>query len=206
MTKDKIILYFGSFNPIHNGHLSVAKYVLSNRLCSEVWFILSPHNPLKERDTLLDENSRLAMAQLAVGEWSCAIKVLNIEFTMKRPSYTVHTIQKLRDLHPDKEFSLLIGEDNIMTFDYWRRWQDIVEMCEVLVYPRGDISTNVVNDKIRELRLEGDIAQERIRYLLAAPRIDVSSTQIRENINDIDNLTAHSVVDYIKTKQLYGRK
>lgn len=204
---DRIILYFGSFNPIHNGHLSIAKYVIESGLCDEVWFIVSPQNPLKEEGDLLAEGERFTMAQLAAEEWSEAIKVLDVEFTMSRPSYTIRTILKLEELYPQKRFTLLMGEDNILFFERWRKWQEIVKHCPILIYPRGEaVQKRVVEDKIRELCTEGELKAERFNYLSDAPRINISSTELRKQINTIDGLTARSVVNYIKEKKLYDRK
>ncbi|MEG0499880.1 MAG: nicotinate (nicotinamide) nucleotide adenylyltransferase [Rikenellaceae bacterium] len=204
---NKVILYFGSFNPIHNGHLSIAAYVLDRALCDEVWFIVSPQNPLKGQVDMLPESERFEMAQLAAAEWSSAIKVLDVEFTMSRPSYTIRTILRLEELYPDKNFSLLMGEDNILFFDRWRKWEEIVKHCPVLIYPRGAVQQrNVVEDKICELRQEGELKADRFIYLADAPRIHLSSTELRRQIDRIDGLTARSVVNYIKEKKLYDRK
>lgn len=200
------MLYFGSFNPIHNGHLMIAGYVLDKLLCDEVWFVVSPQNPLKETADLIDENDRYRMADLAVKEWGRAIKVSDVEFTMKRPSYTIRTIREFGLLHPDKSFSLLMGEDNLMFFDCWKQWQEIVAHCDIVVYPRGDHSPIVVQDKIRELRLESEVKTNRFCYLSDAPRIAISSTMIRSSIDKAQQMTAQSVVNYIKEKNLYDRK
>lgn len=200
------MLYFGSFNPIHNGHLMIADYVLNLSLCDELWFVVSPQNPLKKSSELIDETQRFIMSTLAVKEWNRAIKVSDVEFTMSKPSYTIRTIKKLESLHPDKKFSLLMGEDNLMFFDCWKQWQDIVERCEIVVYPRGDYSSVVIQDKIRELRLESEIKASRFHYLSDAPHIDISSTMIRAAIDMADGMTAQSVVNYIKENGLYDRK
>lgn len=203
---NRVILYFGSFNPVHNGHLMIADYVLDESLCDEVWFVVSPQNPLKKATDLIDEKDRYRMASLAVREWGRAIKVLDIEFTMSKPSYSIRTIKKLQELHPDKKFSLLMGEDNILFFDCWKQWQEVVKCCDIVIYPRGDLSSIVVQDKIRELRLEGELKAEKFCFLSAAPRIAISSTMIRSNPERAEEMTAHSVVNYIKEKNLYDRE
>lgn len=203
---NRVILYFGSFNPVHNGHLSIANYVIENGLCDEIWFIVSPHNPLKREADLLPEEDRFEMTRLASAEWGSAIKVLDIEFSMSRPSYTIQTIKKLESLYSGKKFTLLMGEDNILYFDCWKQWQEIVRRCDVLIYPRGDVSTEIVHDKIRELRLEGEFPVSKFNYLPDAPRIDLSSTELRRLKYEVEGKTAQSVVNYINEKKLYDSK
>lgn len=203
---NRVVLYFGSFNPVHNGHLSIANYVIDEGLCDEIWFIVSPHNPLKKECDLLPEKERFEMTTLAAAEWSRAIKVLDIEFSMSRPSYTYRTIRALELLYPDKKFTLLMGEDNILYFDCWKQWQEVVSRCDVLIYPRGDVATEIVYDKIRELRLEGEFHASKFNYLINAPRINISSTELRKLRYDVEEKTAQSVVHYIKEKKLYDSK
>lgn len=202
----KVVLYFGSFNPIHNGHLTIANYVLSKSFASEVWYVISPHNPFKKGSELAPEESRLAMAEMAVNLWSNQIKVSDIEFEMSRPSYTITTIIKFISTYPEIDFTLMIGEDNIYTFDSWREWKRILRRVPLLVYPRDEGDEEAVNKKILQLTGECDLKIDRIRYLSSAPLIDVSSSEIRDKLREnqsVDDLTPKEIVSYIKINRLY---
>lgn len=202
----KVILYFGSFNPIHNGHLTIANYVLDRFFCSEVWYIISPHNPFKKSAELASEKDRLAMAEMAVKVWDKSIKVSDIEFEMSRPSYTINTIQRFKSLYPETDFMLMIGEDNIFTLDGWREWKEILRTVPILVYPRGDGDEEAVNNKILQLTTECDLKLDRISYLASAPLIHLSSSEVREKLSkkeEINDLTPCEVINYIKINELY---
>lgn len=208
MSKKRVILYFGSFNPIHTGHLTIADYVVDSGLCDEVWFVVSPNNPLKRQEDLLDEKHRLEMAKLAIEEWNSRIKVSDVEFQLSKPSYTIHTLRALSIEYIDIEFSLLLGEDNIFFFDRWKRWAEIAQMMEIIIYPRRTETKKMVRDKISELCHEGDLKNERFHYLSEAPLIDMSSTYIRDKMDagePIESCTAIKVIDYIKKNELYGK-
>lgn len=208
MNKKRVILYFGSFNPIHTGHLTIADFIVDSGLCDEVWFVVSPNNPLKKQDDLLDDRHRLEMARLAVDEWNSRIKVSDVEFQLSKPSYTINTIRTLTKEYPDIEFSLLLGEDNIFFFDRWKKWTEIATMVTILIYPRRTDARKMVRDKINELCQESSLKSNRFCYLSEAPLIDMSSTYIRARMDGgepIESCTAQNVVDYIKKNELYGR-
>ena len=135
-------LFFGSFNPIHQGHLDIANYMVEFTDLDEIWFIVSPHNPLKERDTLLSGFHRLEMVRIAVEENSKIKKTpvelqhADIEFDLPQPSYTINTLKYIKEKFTDKEFTLIIGSDNLSQFDKWKDYEQIIENYELYVYPR----------------------------------------------------------------------
>ncbi len=130
-----IALFFGSFNPIHNGHLHIAKHIIKQFNFDEIWFIVSPQNPLKLNTTLLDENERLKLVNLATEQYP-NFKSCNVEFSLPKPSYTIHTLNTLSLEYPNYTFSIIIGEDNASTLPYWKDYQSILNQYKVYVYPR----------------------------------------------------------------------
>ena len=202
---NRVVLYFGSFNPIHKGHLSIADYVIDSGLCDEMWLVVSPNNPLKKKVDLLDEDKRLEMAKLAVSEWRNDIKICDIEYHLSKPSFTIHTILELSKRYPNIEFHLLMGEDNIFTFDKWHQWIELARKVNILIYPRCVNNINV-RKKIEALTKIGNFVKSKFLYLEEAPLIDISSTEIRHKLlmkEDISGYTAKSVIEYINNNKLY---
>ncbi|MBQ9588246.1 MAG: nicotinate-nucleotide adenylyltransferase [Bacteroidales bacterium] len=161
-------LFFGSFNPIHVGHLIVANSMLEHTDMDEVWFVVSPQNPLKERRTLLADHHRLAMVREAI-EDNYRMRASDVEFHLPIPSYTVVTLAQLSDRHPDKRFSLIMGGDNLENFRRWRNWEHIIENYEIFVYPRPGAVAN-------------DLVQHPHVHLVDVPMMDISSSYIRRQI------------------------
>ena len=128
-------LFFGSFNPIHNGHVGIARYLLDNKLCDEVWFVISPCNPFKINRFLLLEADRLRIVEAAIAD-DPRMRACDIEFTMPKPSYTVDTLHLLFEKYPGREFVLVIGGDNVENFTKWKDYRWIVQHCPIFVYPR----------------------------------------------------------------------
>ncbi len=189
----KIGLYFGSFNPVHVGHQSLAEYLIDNKLVDEVWFVISPCNPLKEQSELLDEYIRLDMLMLAIGKRP-EFKASDIEFSMPVPSYTIDTLNEFTNQFPDNQFCLLIGTDNALVFDKWKSPFQILENYEVLVYPRRGYEFSEVADKYPQMQL------------LSTPYFDISSTEIRHFIaqkKDVGQWLHPSVYQFIKENNLY---
>ena len=161
----KIGIFGGSFNPIHNGHVAIAKAVLEQCGLDEVWLMVSPQNPLKQQEDLLDDQLRLEMAQKAL-EGVEGVKACDYEFHLPKPSYTWNTLQHLSTDYPDHRFVLLIGGDNWAHFERWRRWKDILRHYDVVVYPRDEYTGTV------------DV-----------PLLNVSSTDIRRRIKDGESIS-----------------
>lgn len=168
----KVGLYFGSFNPIHNGHTHLAEYLLHAGGLDEVWLVVSPNNPLKKRSDLWDEKLRLRLAELATEDIN-GLKVSDIETTLPLPSYTVNTLMALSERYPNNEFTLLMGSDNMSIFDRWRDWEYIVNNFPIMVYPRK-------GDDIEYLKRK----YPKMKVIDGAPLLDISSTQIRNLLKE----------------------
>lgn len=167
----RIVLYFGSFNPIHIGHLGLAQYVLDHTDCEELWFVVSPHNPLKQKGDLWDDDLRFRYVNEAIRSIP-NVKAIDTEFRLPQPNYTVNTLRHLSQQYLDHQFTLLIGEDNYNIFDKWRDWQDILANYRIFVYPRhcGEPS-----DRTKFPQMV---------WLDDAPLFDISSTEIRERLRN----------------------
>lgn len=163
-------LFFGSFNPIHVGHMVLANYMASFTDLEQVWFVVSPHNPLKEKASLLNQNQRLHMVNLAIGD-SDKLKSSNIEFGLPQPSYTVHTLAHLKEKYPKHTFSLIMGEDNLESFTKWKNYEEILKNHKLYVYPRPNC--NPIDFKTHPNVI-----------ITQAPIMEISSTFIRKAIKD----------------------
>lgn len=192
----KVGLYFGTFNPIHVGHLIIANYLANHSDLTEVWFVVSPHNPLKDKNTLLDDHHRLAMVQRAI-EDNPKLKASGIEFDLPKPSYTVLTLQALKEKYPGYIFSLIMGEDNLRTLHKWRNYEYILEHFDIYVYPRVQASTETdVRDFSNYPRI----------HFCKAPVMNISSTLIRESIKnrkDVRYLLTDPVFRYVDEMNFY---
>lgn len=162
----KIGLYFGSFNPIHIGHMAIANYIVEYTDLDELWFVVSPHNPLKEKKTLLDDHARLDLVQLAVKD-DPRFKACDIEFRLPQPSYTIHTLAYLTEKYPKNEFALIMGSDGLRTFHKWKSADIIKKGYDRYIYPRN---TEDLLNKDENL------------IVVDAPKIEISSTFIRNAI------------------------
>lgn len=190
-----IALYFGSFNPIHKGHIALAEWVVEQGLCDELIFIVSPQNPLKSSTELAPEFSRYEMCEMACASsrYPDRIKVSAVEFVLEKPSYTINTLRYLRsEFGSQMQFSILLGADNIESFDRWREYEEILRDYRLLVYPREGYSIEKFADKIT--------------FLSDAPLFDFAATDIRKAIADdedfIDKLPS-AVAKYIIQNRLY---
>lgn len=185
-------LFGGSFNPIHIGHLALANYLCEFNGLDELWFLVSPHNPLKEHADLLDDAQRLELARLAIDGYP-RFKVSDIEFQLPRPSYTIHTLEKLKETYPDHQFYLIIGSDNWKVFNQWYKHEYLLKENPILIYPRPGFP------------IEPASLPENVQWV-DAPLLDVSSTFIRESIRegkDIRFFLPQSVYQMITDKKLY---
>ena len=191
----RIGIYSGSFDPVHKGHIGLAKALLQGGYVDEVWMIRSPHNPLKEASDLTPDHHRLAMLQ-AVAAGVSGVEVSDIEDHLPKPSYTISTLDALHSAYPEYEFHLIIGADNWLLFPKWREWQRIVNEYHLLVYPRPGYP------------LSSDVEREypHVR-VVDADLYDVSSTMIRERCRkgeSISDLVPVEVERYIGEHSLYG--
>ena len=177
----KVGLYFGSYNPVHIGHLAIAGYMLEYTGIDEVWFVVSPQNPLKKKDTLLDNYQRLHMANLAIGN-NHRIRASDIEFKLPVPSYTIDTLTYLEEKYPDHRFVLIMGEDNLYTLHKWKNAQHLVRKCPVIVYPRPHTRKPSI-PVLDQLISVADIT------VVKAPLMDISGTFIRDGIKKGRNMS-----------------
>lgn len=194
MQKRHIGIFSGSFNPIHAAHLILANYICEFTDLDEVWFVVSPHNPLKEATDLLEEGMRLEMTRMALEEFD-RMTVSDVEFHMPRPSYTIDTLAKLTSEHPDKDFTLIIGGDNWGRFQRWKEYERLINNYRIFVYPRLGVEV-VIPEQFR-----GPVR------LVEAPIVEISSTFIRESIQngkDIRAFLPPKVYDFIVQNGLYG--
>jgi len=167
----KIGLYFGSFNPIHAGHLIIANYIVEHTDLKQVWFVVSPHNPLKEKESLLNEYHRLDLVNTAI-EGNTKLKSCDIEFKLPKPSYTIDTLQYLSEKYPKHEFSLIMGSDNISTIHKWKNFEKLINTYPIYVYQRE-------KDNINHLQKEYSQV-----HFLDVPLLNISSSLIRKLIKD----------------------
>ena len=193
MNKYNVCVYSGSFNPIHNGHIALAEYLVDRQIVDEVWVIITPQNPLKPSNTLINDNLRLQMARLAL-EGRKGIVVSDVEIHLPKPSYTIDTLRFLQSQYPLYGFCLLIGQDNVAIFDKWKSYRQILYDFRVLVYPRSG-ATTTEHLKYPEMQLLTD-----------APTVDISSTDIRSRVKSglpITGLLPDSVAEFIAEHRLY---
>lgn len=188
----KIGLFFGSFNPVHIGHMIIANYMVSFTDIDELWFVLSPQNPLKEKTLLIDDSLRLEMLKIAVGVNS-KIKISEVEFALSKPSFTIHTLNYLEKLYPGNEFAIIMGADGIKFFTKWKDYQILEENYQRYIYPRPGVeSLEIRNCKNCKL--------------LAAPLLEISSKYVRKALKekkDMRYFLPDGVYEFIKSKDLY---
>lgn len=191
----RVLLYFGSFNPVHRGHIALAEYAVESNIADEVILIVSPQNPHKQSDELAAEFSRYEMCQAAcqASKYPEKILVSAVEFTLPRPSYTIDTLKFLSENFGDKmAFSLLMGADNVERFDRWKSYEQILESYPIFVYPRRGYAVEKFAD--------------RVTVLADAPLFDYSATDVRTAIaegGDISEMVIPEVESYIKLNKIY---
>ena len=191
-----IALLFGSFNPVHNGHLAMAHEALQSNKCDEVWFVVSPHNPLKSLGTLASANDRAHMVSLALQNES-KIKICTIEFDMPTPSYTIHTVLKLKEEYPSFNFHILCGTDVVNSLPAWYKFKELIQEVKFLVCSREIENQFASHSLVQEFPKQFEF--------IAFDPIEISSTQIRKtlvNSRKSDDLS-ESVNQFIFEKKLY---
>lgn len=163
-------LFFGSFNPIHTGHLIIADYFANNCALDQVWLIVSPQNPLKDKATLLDEKHRLYMCNIAV-EDNYKLQASNIEFHLPKPSYTIDTLTHLQEKYPDNKFVLIMGSDNLASINKWKNYELLLKNFTFYIYTRPEF-------EIKNFSYSGDI------HFFEVPQIFISSSYIRQALKE----------------------
>lgn len=192
----KIGLYFGTFNPIHTGHLAIANHMAEFSGLEQVWLVVTPHNPHKKKSTLLDDHHRLQMVFLATEDYP-KLKPSDIEFKLPQPNYTVHTLAHLQEKFPQHVFSLIMGEDNLNSLHKWKNYEVILQNHDIYVYPR--VSNDVVDESLHN--------HQHIKKI-DAPIMEISSTFIRESIKagkNIRPLLPHKVWEYVEHNLFYTK-
>lgn len=194
----KVGLFFGSFNPIHVGHMVLANYMLAYTELDQVWFIVSPHNPLKKKSSLLHERHRMQLVTLAIGD-NPQLKASDIEFSLSQPSYTVNTLVHLRERYPKLDFVLIMGEDNLQNFHKWKNYEEILRQHELYIYPRYEKQPETGDPEV--------LNHSKIKHI-PAPLVEISSTMIRQAIlekKDIRYFMPEPAWQYIKEMHFYEK-
>lgn len=193
MKKCRTGIFSGSFNPVHMGHLMLASYMREFMYLDEVWFVVSPHNPLKEAENLLDDSIRLEMTGMALEDLD-GLSVSDIEFHMPRPSYTIDTLTKLTTDYPDRVFTLIIGGDNWNEFYRWKEYERLRREFDILIYPRIGEDVQIPEE------FRGNV------QLVEAPVVEISSTFIRNSLKAGKNMRVFvpaKVYDFIVKSGFY---
>ncbi len=194
----KIGLYFGTFNPIHVGHMIIANHMAEHSDLDQIWMVVTPHNPHKQKNTLLDDYQRLHLVNLATEDYP-KIKPSDIEFKLPQPNYTVNTLAHLKDKFPKHEFSLIMGEDNLNSLHKWKNYEYILENHDIYIYPR---ISELTDDETSSV-----LSHPRI-HKIDAPIVEISSTFIRESIknkNNIRPLLPEKVWEYVDHNNFYRK-
>ena len=182
----KIGLYFGSFNPVHNGHLAIAEFLKQKKLFDQIWLVVSPNNPLKDKNELLPENARLDMVKLAIQDFPY-LHVCNVEFLLPKPSYTINTLHYLENQYPNYEFALILGADNMENFHKWKNYEEILNCYMIYVYPRD-------NETFKRKSKHPHV------IYLDAPLLPVSATEIRALLQQgkqVKEYLPNAVIQYL---------
>lgn len=191
----KIGLFFGSFNPIHIGHLIIANYMATQTDLDKVWLVVSPQNPLKPKKTLARDADRLYLTRLGIGD-NPRVTASNIEFGLPKPSYTIDTLTFLKEKYPEHEFALIMGGDNLASLHLWKNYEQILANYDIYIYKRP-------NHELGELA-----SHPRVR-IFEAPLLDISATYIRECLRtgkSVRYLVPEAVWEYLETSSLYRKK
>lgn len=191
----KIGLFFGSFNPIHIGHLILANYILENSDMDELWFVVSPQNPFKDKKSLLTDHNRLDMVQLAVKNYP-KMRASNVEFSLPKPSYTIDTLTYLKEKHPNYSFALIMGKDNLDSLPKWKNAEKLMSDYQIIVYPRT----------FEGEKKDSEYLQHENISMVNAPIIELSATEIRNMIKEGKNvrpMLPPEVFEYLDGSSFY---
>lgn len=191
----KIGLFFGSFNPIHIGHLILANYITEHSDMDELWFVVSPQNPFKKKKSLLKDTNRLDMVQLAIQNYP-KMRASNVEFSLPQPSYTIDTLAHLKEQYPQYSFALIMGEDNLKSLHKWKNAEKLMNDHQIIVYPRVSIGDEEKQHHFQHENIS----------LIQAPVIEISATEIRNMIQQGKNvrpMLPPEVFEYLDGSSLY---
>ncbi|OFY89388.1 MAG: nicotinic acid mononucleotide adenylyltransferase, partial [Bacteroidetes bacterium RIFCSPLOWO2_12_FULL_31_6] len=198
-------LYFGTFNPIHVGHLIIANHMVDYTSLDQVWLVVTPQNPLKNKTSLLADYHRLATVRISV-EDNTRLKACNIEFDLPKPSYTVNTLVYLKEKYPEHTFSLIMGEDNLRTFHKWKNYQQILENYSIYIYPR--LLTEQEKEEDQNITSNNLLRSHPNVTIYNAPVMTVSASFIREaikNKKDVHYLLTDPVYKYVTEMHFYEK-
>jgi nicotinate-nucleotide adenylyltransferase len=190
----KIGLYFGTFNPIHVGHMIIANHMAEFTDLNEVWFVVTPHNPFKKKSSLLADHHRYQMVLVATEDYP-KLKPSKIEFDLPQPNYTIDTLTYLHEIYPSHEFCLIMGEDNLQSFHKWKNHEVILQNHELYIYPR-----------VFENKLKSQFAGRSKINIVDAPIVEISSTFIRNSVKERNNISAllpQKVWNYLDEMNFY---
>lgn len=192
----KVGLFFGTFNPIHVGHLTIANHIAEYSDLDQVWFVVTPHSPFKKKNSLLDDHQRLEMVYQAVKDYP-KLRQSDIEFNLPQPNYTINTLAHLEEKYPDHKFALIMGEDNLKNFHKWKNYQLILELHDIYVFPR-----------ISEGKVETQFDEHPKIHHVDSPIMELSSTFIRKSIKDGKNvrpMLPENVWEYLDEMNFYKK-
>jgi len=195
----KIGLFFGTFNPIHVGHLIIANHMTQHTTIDQVWLVVTPHNPHKEKSTLLADYLRLDMVRDAIFD-TPHLKASDIEFHLPKPNYTIFTLTHLQEKYPQDEFCLLLGEDNLRSFHKWYNWEQILAKHQIFVYPR------LIEDGIEHQQNPLLVAHPNIEFVNDVPILGISASHVRKRLaegKDCSFLLTEPVAKFIADRGLY---
>jgi len=192
LKENTTILYFGTFNPVHIGHMVIGQYIFEHCNAKELWYVVSPQNPLKARQNLLPDRQRLHLVNLAIKD-PYHIKSSDIEFGMEKPSYTILTLAHLQEKHPDKNFAIVMGGDNLVHFHKWKNYEAILKNHQIIVYPR-------MGETIKTYDQHPNV------HFVDAPFMGISSTLIRQKIKEgknVSQMLPDGVWEYVEENGYY---
>ncbi len=187
-------LFFGSFNPVHVGHMIIANYMVEYTAMDELWMVLSPQNPFKSQQSLANDYDRLHLLRLAIGEHA-KVKASDVEFSLPKPSYTIDTLSYLKEKYPKKRFSLIMGGDNIASFHKWKNYEQILAEHDIYVYKRGVNNEHQLGET------------DRVKYA-EAPLLNISASYIRSAIKQrksVQYLVTEEVFKYLNSNNIYKK-
>ena len=199
----KIGLFFGTYNPIHVGHLIIANHMAGHTDLDQVWLVVTPQNPLKNKSSLLADYHRLNLVREAISE-NLALKVSDIEFGLPKPSYTINTLVYLQEKHPENEFVLIMGEDNLRSFTRWKNHEEIIKQAEIYVYPRALTEQEIAE----EIEVKGTPFEHEKVKMFDVPVMKVSASFIRKAIKegkDVRCLLTEPVHNYVEEMHFYKK-